>query len=394
MNLNTTRLVCLATLLLSVCACSGGAELDANAEENAVDALEDSNDEYPAPQPATPEALQQIRANMFGGFQRAAQMEISAVERHAIIDLLAEQGVDEREVSFSGANVFVNDVSFSAEPILEQLRARTVEKGKVLSQTITSLIGTHDTDLVFPATIVGAPVTYARQASNAEFRFNRPEVDTTFPHVIVLADNVPARIFQAFRDSIAEIGNAAGDDCLSPTFLRVISRSDFDSEFADEPFDTQPRVTEVVYSPAICGSNALGCTQFPRLENVVLSPPSPIGGGGITQNRFLFGGYIGIDSNQVTPASAEFSTITHELMHLIGIAHPQADEFRTGGAVAKLVVLGTEADDDGFDSIMALRGTGDRVFTLSADDTDTIRTLYNAALNCSYQTVAIQIVPL
>jgi hypothetical protein len=393
MNLNAKRLVCLATLLLSASACSSGADFDVNAE-GTLDEIEVPSDEYPAPQPATPEVLQQIRENMFGGFQRAAQMEVSAAERQALVDVLAERGVEPQEVSFSGANVFVNDVSFDATPILEQLRARTVEKGKVLSQTITSVIGTHDTDLIFPADVVGAPVTYARQTTDADFRFNRPEVDGTFPHVIVLADDVPDRIVQAFKDSIAEIGNAASDDCLSTGFLRVLSRSEFDSEFPDEPFDTQPRVTEVVYSPAICGSNALGCTQFPRLANVVLSPPSPIGGGGVTQNRFLFGGYIGIDSNQVTPASAEFSTITHELMHLIGIAHPQADEFRAGGAVAKLVVLGTEPDDDGFDSIMALRSTTDRVFTLSSDDKDTIRTLYNAALNCSYQTVAIQIVPL
>ncbi len=379
------RFITIASLALS--ACSSGTELEA---------AQAAPEPY-ATRPLTPEVTEQIWANMFGGFTRASQLALTPEEQHAIALSLEESvsleslGVAPEDVSFVGANVLVQDVSFSAEPLLERLRSEAVDKGKVLNQVVTTVIGKHDTSLVAPQDVIGASIQYASQTGDGAFNFARPEVDAEFAHVVVLADAVPQAIFNAFRDSIAEIGNASEADCLSPTFLQVFSRSEFDAEFAERPFDVPPRVLEVVYAPEICGPTALGCTQYPRAENVVLSPTSPEGQIGTFQRRVSFGSFMGINSTQITPEAPDFSTITHELLHAMGIAHPVPEAFRSGALAAKLVVPGTEPRDSGFESIMAFRTSTDRVLELSADDIDTIETLYSSAHGCSYSSEPITI---
>ncbi len=370
------------------CAASGlvacSSELDATSPEHLDESSqgEPASDAAPssAPGELTPERNEQIWASLFGGFARASQLELSAEEQAAIATSLALQGIDPEDVSFVGANVFVQDVGFSAEPWL----AQPVQKGKVLAQIVSQIIGTHDTSLVSPSEVIGASIQYASQPSDDTFLFRRPEVDPAFAHVLVLPDEVPEAIFAAFRSSVAEIGDASTEDCLSPTFLTVLSRSEFDAQFAAGPFDVPPRVIEGVYAPDVCGPNSLGCTQYPRAENVVLSPPSPEGRLGTFQNRVLFGGFIGINSIHITPDSAEFSTITHELMHALGIAHPVPEVFRSGAVAAKLVVPGTVPADDGFASIMAFRTSPERAFSLSDDDRDTLATLYGSGSGCEY----------
>lgn len=391
----------LTSALLSATACSATSEMSTGEELVEHDSTSDVSEQdmlapYAPPVELEREAFPELWANLFGGFERAAQVELSEGERNAITTALEADGFLREQISFVGANLFIDDMSFNAESALARLRSETVEKGKVLNQIVTDIFGR--TSLVSSRDVQAAPARYASQDENEEFLFDRPEVESPFLRVIVLADNTPQRIVTAFRDAVAEIGNASDLDCLGSDFLRVMTRSEFDDSFGNRPFDVPPRVTEVAYGPGICGASASGCAQFPRIENVALAPASPFpgGGGGVSQRRFLFGGFIGIDSNQVTPTSAEFSTITHELMHAIGIAHPQQDEFPSGTTAAKLVVPDTESADSGYRSIMALRRVGgaanpDRVFNLSADDIDTIRTLYSSAPGCSYQRESIAI---
>lgn len=341
-------------------------------------------------EPLTPAMNAERWDGLFGRYERARDVLLGAEEERVILDALASIGVPEGSVAFVGANVFVDDVMFSAEPLLERHRSEVVSKGKVLAQAVTQVLGNHDPSLVSPTEVIGAPVQYASQPLNDTFLFRRPEVDPSFDHVLVLGDDVPEAIVEAFRASVAEIGNASDADCLSPTFLQVLTRGAFDAAFPRDPFAVPPRVIEVVYSPDVC-PNALGCTQYPHTENVVLAAPTPEGGLGTVQNRMVLGSFIGINSAFITPESEEFSTITHELMHALGVTHPVTETFPSGAVAAKLVVPGTAPGDGGFPSIMAFRTSGDRVFNLSADDVDTIATLYSAAPGCAYSSEPIVI---
>ncbi len=242
-----------------------------------------------------------------------------------------------------------------------------------------------------PEEVVGAPTLYASQPVDDQFLFDRPEVDPGFEHVLVLADDVPEEIVTEFRNSIAEIGDASSEDCLGRTFLEVLRRSEFDARFADQPFAIPPRVTEAVYTAEVCAGRALGCTQFPHAEDVVLAAPTAGGEPGTQQRRVLVGSFIGINAAFILPGSEEFSTITHELLHALGLAHPVVEQFGNGAVAAKLVVPGTVTLDGGFPSIMAFRTTIDRTFTQSPDDVDTIETLYTDAPGCAYQNAPIPI---
>ena len=338
---------------------------------------------------------------MFGSYERAAAQELTPAEHELVLSGLARTGIARDEVSFVGSNVLVQDVVYGGEPLFAALRAQapggsgagSIEKGKVLAQIVTQIIGTHDTTLLEPSDVVGAPTQYASQPIDDAFLFDRPEVDTRFQHLLVLADDVPPEIFAAFQASVAEIGNASAGDCLGATFLEVLRRSDFDARFADRQAALPPRVTEVFYSPEACGGRSLGCTQFPHAEDVVLTAATPGGDPGSVQSRVVFGGFIGINAAAITPESEEFSTLTHELLHALGLAHPVVETFANGAVAAKLVVPGTVSADSAFPSIMAFRSTADRTFNLSADDIDTIRTLYSSAPGCEYQSAPLRIEP-
>jgi hypothetical protein len=124
---------------------------------------------------------------------------------------------------------------------------------------------------------------------------------------------------------------------------------------------------------------------------VVLTAPTPEGELGTVQRRVLVGGFIGINAAAITPESEEFSTITHELLHALGVAHPVVETFANGAVAAKLVVPGTDSTDGDVPSIMAFRTTANRTFTLSPDDIDVIETLYSSAPGCAYQSAPIPI---
>jgi hypothetical protein len=126
---------------------------------------------------------------------------------------------------------------------------------------------------------------------------------------------------------------------------------------------------------------------------VEIAASAPDGFGGVGQTRMLTGGYLAIDSNQLaadTPANAAdaLSTVTHELMHTLGVAHPQEDAFDPvfGTTAVKIDIPGTNGNESGFQSIMALRGTPDRSQGLSPDDQQVIRTLYQplSGIGCGY----------
>lgn len=350
------------------------------------------------PRPLTDAISREIWAGLFGSYQRAAAQTLTLEERQLVLAGLESAGVPREEVAFVGSNVLVQDIIYGGEPLFATLRGSgagiaggSVEKGKVLAQVVTQVIGVHDTTLVQPSDVVGAPTAYASQPINDQFSFDRPEVDPSFDHVLVLADDVPPEIFDAFVASVAEIGDASEADCLSDTFLEVLRRSEFDARFADRELSIPPRVTEVFYSPEACGGRSLGCTQFPHAEDVVIAAPGADGEGGSVQSRVLVGGFIGINAAAITSESEEFSTLTHELLHALGLAHPVVEAFANGAVAAKLVVPGTLAADGAFPSIMAFRTTADRTFTLSDDDVDTIRTLYSSAFGCEYQSAPLLI---
>lgn len=349
---------------------------------------------YAPPRPLTPAMSRQIWGGLFGSYQRAAAQTLTVAERERVLTGLEGSGVPRDEVTFVGSNVLVQDIIYGGEPLFAALRASgegSVEKGKVLAQVVTQVIGVHDTTLVQPGDVVGAPTAYASQPINDQFLFDRPEVDPSFDHVLVLADDVPPEIFDAFVASVAEIGDASGADCLGETFLEVLRRSEFDARFVDRELSIPPRVTEVFYSPEACGGRSLGCTQFPHAEDVVVSAPGADGEAGSVQSRVLVGGFIGINAAAITPESEEFSTLTHEILHALGLAHPVVEAFANGAVAAKLVVPGTLPADGAFPSIMAFRTTTDRTFTLSDDDIDTIRTLYSSAPGCEYQSAPIAV---
>jgi hypothetical protein len=385
---------------------AGSAEVP-GVESATVTALEGarapaSGESHAPSRPLTPAISQQIWAGLFGTYQRAADQTLTASERELVLAGLESSGIPREEVAFVGSNVVVQDIIYGGEPLFAALRARgggnvdgdvsgAVEKGKVLAQVVTQVIGVHDTTLVQPSDVVGAPTAYASQPIDDTFSFDRPEVDPSFDHLLVLADDVPAEIFDAFVASVAEIGNASDADCLSSTFLEVLRRSEFDARFVERELSMVPRVTEVLYSPEACGGRSLGCTQFPHAEDVVVTAPGANGEAGSVQSRVLIGGFIGINAAAITPESEEFSTLTHEILHALGLAHPVVETFANGAVAAKLVVPGTLAADGEFPSIMAFRTTTDRTFTLSDDDIDTIRTLYSSEPGCEYQSAPLAI---
>jgi hypothetical protein len=387
-----------SSVALFLWGCSGGAQPGGSGPSEGLAATtspaEASEGLYAAPRPLTAAGAEQMWANLFGGYARAAGFTLTEGERELVLVSLEERGITRADVVFDGANVLVEDVVYGGEPLIAALRGGadgTVDKGKVLSQVVTQVLGVHDTTLVQPEEVVGAPTLYASQPVDDQFLFDRPEVDPGFEHVLVLADDVPEEIVAEFERSIAEIGDASSEDCLGRTFLEVLRRSEFDARFADRAFAIPPRVTEAVYTAEVCGGRSLGCTQFPHAEDVVLTAPTPEGEPGTQQRRVLVGSFIGINAAFILPGSEEFSTITHELLHALGLAHPVVEQFGNGAVAAKLVVPGTSTLDGGFPSIMAFRTTADRTFTLSPDDVDTIETLYTDAPGCEYQNAPLPI---
>jgi hypothetical protein len=262
-----------------------------------------------------------------------------------------------------------------------------VMKGRALGQIVNGTLS---------AGVPGAPVRYASQIDE-RFSFFRPELasGTQFAHVLVVPNNIPADIRQVFEDAVTAIGQAGNADCLDTDFLTIETVAELGQR---SPIDIPPRVTTVRYEPDPCPHSPtraapLGCAQFPYERTVDIAVGGPDGTGGVSQTRMLTGGYVAIDSNQIVANTAAaradaLSTITHELMHTLGLAHPQEDPFDPvfGTNVVKIDIPGTNGDESGFQSIMALRGTADRSQTLSADDQKVIRTLYqpSAERGCGY----------
>lgn len=341
----------------------------------------------------------------FDGRELGARATLSDEERNAVADLLYARGIDVADVVFEGANLWIGDVFVDARQLLGDLRAaQVVEKGQVAAELVTAIVGTHNVPgTAVPTSVQAIPTIYARQ-ENGQFTFNRPEVSgfTTF---VVVPDDFPAGVSRAFTAAIQAIGNAGAGDCLGTSYLSLINRTNFAALVARSTFDTPFRAMVVKYESDPCahapGRTVFGCSQFPRIQNVPLSPPSPFpgGGGGGSQVRSQYGGYIALNSDFIVDTDPAFATtiITHELMHTLGVAHPQEDPFDPvfGTSLVKIVVPGTDAPEAGTATIMALVGAGNFSNTLSADDNHVIRTLYNSGVapGCGYQTVLIPISP-
>src|SRR5688572_18260197 len=153
-----------SSVALFLAGCSEGARPEGLGEEalGQPPAEVGANDPYAAPRPLTAAGAEQMWAKLFGGYARAAEVALSAEERELVLTSLEERGVARTDVAFDGANVLVEDVVYGGEPLVAALRG-TVEKGKVLAQVVTQVLGVHDTTLVQPEEVIGAPNVYASQ---------------------------------------------------------------------------------------------------------------------------------------------------------------------------------------------------------------------------------------
>jgi hypothetical protein len=291
-------------------------------------------------------------------YQAQLQGSLSATEREAVQTTLLAAGFREADLQFHGRMIELGgDAYLDADDLLRE--RETVEKGQLLSQVETN---------------GGAPHLYARQV-DAHTEFWRPDV--SFGYRLIVEDNVPQFVMTALQAAATAIANVGSGDCLNGGTFTPIRRTAFN---AIDPL-VKPTLYQVpvVYSSTACSpsTSAIACALLPRFERHVIQPLQ-----GQTEDRMRFGTRLGIVSTKVTSDTADHrGALIHELLHLMGVVHPQAEQTEDTGLISatvqKIVVHGTQSGTN-YPSVMHSTASNPNwQNTLQPDDIKVLLTLYS-----------------
>lgn len=164
------------------------------------------------------------------------------------------------------------------------------------------------------------PDQYARE-EDSELFFLRP--DTERSYYVVIPDDAPDWIFDAFVLATGDIEAASADDCLGPSVFVPMRDGAYR---AIAPLELAgSSAIDVEYSEEACDGLAAGCANAPRLEDLSLSASE-------SERRLRFGTFIGLESTydgadtdttpDLTPSTAR-AIVLHELSHTLGFSHPR-----------------------------------------------------------------------
>jgi hypothetical protein len=332
--------------------------------------------------PLSIERARPSRAEREAAFFRSLNATLSEAEQQTLAAAFSRANIPTDKIRFSGRMISYGGDGYQyADDVLAAIAGDlTVEKGKVLSQAIT-LPGVSGG----PAS---APDLYARQVDD-HTEFFRP--DLRFSYMLVVDDDAPEFVITLLAAAVGQIVNAGDGDCLFPksTFI-PIRQSAFRA--IDSRSSALDYVIDIVYgdSNTACGTdsaNVLACAVFPRIEQHITSTIPALVSGPLMR----FGTRLGIVDTAITGDSADNrGVILHELLHAMGIAHPEDDEIDTGlgGLTTQKITVHGTLDGTGFPSVMhSARSNPNWANTLQPDDQKVLLTLYSNyedGLACGY----------
>ena len=320
-----------------------------------------------------------------GASTPARGAELSARERQAIVAQLERRGVPAADLTFHQRRVFVQgDAFLYADDVLGWASRGSLDKGRVPTRVALDASGFPDCSVAACGGV--SPAQYARAAQPGELAFRRP--DTTRTYFLVIADTAPSYFTEAPADAgtpvpggilgaaAAAIVEASPSDCLESSLFRVLRESEYDGlPGAVREAGYAVRITTGQFFE-VCSRAAVACANLPRLEGEsVDAGPNP---------RLRFGDHVAfVDTALVTPTSAlveldayAIGVATHELLHTLGVGHPQPS------SLGEQVVPGTASGQD-HDSIMQASSSSPTWHpTLQADDRALLAQLYSPP--CGY----------
>jgi hypothetical protein len=297
--------------------------------------------------------------------RKLAEQPLAEEEREAIETYLWAQGTNLDALTFSGRLIAQDDVLIEADRILAAL-GRPGEKSSLSED------GVSPNDFVRCGS--GNPHPLGRVCPGGITpQFWRPNTDQNY--VVVVPDGAALNFLKdMFITATAELENITGD-CLNSDDFSVMTNTQWEALGVGRGFVHEITVD---YGPGltVCGkSTARACATSPQQQSVFVNV-------GVTQNRMAFGSYLGVNNAIITSnTEANRGTLMHELGHAMGLAHPPDEVDSAGVFMRKLYVPGTLVSFS-VSSIMQSTGAAGRVQHPSADDIDTLRTLYPPG--CSY----------
>lgn len=371
-----------AALLLLAVACSGP---DLTVEPADGDSVEVGTGPDAVSDAERPEAVERDHDSL-------REQPLEANEREAIATYLGANGLASDNLDFLGRLVVLQgDVHLYADDLLPY--TRVVDKGKVPTSTQTQSSG-------FPGCSVatcggGSPFQFAFGTIPPQnLAFRRP--DTQRIHYLVVDDNAPNFFTSgAGGGMVGQAANAVetalSTDCLTGATFTVLRNTAYQAlPLATRQSTFRTRILSGEFS-VVCADAAVGCSNFPRLANVTISP-------GVNESRLRFGDRIALVTVSLNPPGEpttaltqlnEYSVgiMTHELLHTMGFHHPQID-----GTLEARAVPGTASGTTHL-SVMHGGTIGDPNYrpTLQSDDRTMLTKLYSGS--CAYSANFRTVVP-
>jgi hypothetical protein len=332
-------------------------------------------------------------------FQRKANTSLSDAERLKVERMLDRSGISPGDVAIVGRLVLDQHVYTDAEDLLalpDEL-GDVVSKGRVTSSFIPTTTGTPGPGAQQPA----ASTIFAR-TSGANFQFFRPYVQHTVAYIVPQND-----FLLTLMTSVTRSVNDAGSDCLTGGVSGTLRAATMANYLALDG-NARARLTRISViigdldtacpgaSSLVGGQNVQGCSLAPRRMGI-LHPD------GVFRDSMAAGSRIGLVNTAVTGQDALSRRIaTHELLHTLGVSHPNVRLTDGGDADTlpdALQVPGTSTNANVLSVMQNACSPGTNcsvgsppvccnnvATSLSTDDDDVIDTLYSAQPggNCNY----------